>query len=220
MQEGLNAGMSRIEADTLAGRLKLARKRRGLSQEELAAKADIKQSDVSKLETGRMQRTTAIARLARALAVPDHWLEMGVGSEPAWDLSLGQTGEPPVLYLVDGGAQDLSHLLPIVPPPQLEWGQLMSLSLPERFTLVLRDDALGDQGARGHVAEFSTTVDPIEGRGVLFKDKDGNTYVRIYQVRRPGHWRAISSSSSAYAPLDSDADGLEVLAVMVGVKWA
>ena len=95
----------------------------------------------------------------------------------------------------------------------------MTGTLPESFTLVLRDDSLGDQGAKGNIAEFSTKVAPIEGRGVLFKDQEGNTYVRIYQVRRGKHWVAISRSS-AYAPLDSEADGLEVMAVMVGVKWA
>jgi transcriptional regulator with XRE-family HTH domain len=59
-----------------------ARKARGLSQTELADKAGLKQSDVSKLETGKMLKTTGMARLSRALRVPDLWLELGEGPEP------------------------------------------------------------------------------------------------------------------------------------------
>lgn len=44
----------------------------------------MKQSDISKLETGRMLQTTGIARLARALGVTDLWLEMNEGPPPAW----------------------------------------------------------------------------------------------------------------------------------------
>lgn len=77
--------------ETLAARLKAAREVRGLNQTELADAAGVKQSDVSKLETGRNLTTTAIGRLARALAVPVEWLELGEGA-PGWSSAALQSG--------------------------------------------------------------------------------------------------------------------------------
>lgn len=72
-------------AETLGQRLALARRRRGLTQDGLAEISGVKQSDISKLETGRSHTTTGIARLARSLRVPGAWLELGEGDEPDWD---------------------------------------------------------------------------------------------------------------------------------------
>jgi transcriptional regulator with XRE-family HTH domain len=85
MQAGLNLAMSR-PLESLAQRLVHARKKRRLNQEQLAEAAGLKQPDVSKLETGRMLKTTAMARLARALGVPSAWLEFGEGREPDWNV--------------------------------------------------------------------------------------------------------------------------------------
>jgi transcriptional regulator with XRE-family HTH domain len=83
MQAGLNLAMAR-PVETLAQRLSRARKKRGLSQTKLAELSGLKQSDISKLETGNMLKTTGMARLARALLVSDLWLELGEGPEPDW----------------------------------------------------------------------------------------------------------------------------------------
>jgi ribosome-binding protein aMBF1 (putative translation factor) len=57
-------------------RLTAVRKWRGLSQEELAAKADIQQGYLSDLETGRRNGAPAtIERLAKALDVDASWLD-------------------------------------------------------------------------------------------------------------------------------------------------
>lgn len=86
MQARFNAGMPRPDdLSTLAGRLAYARTRRKLTQVELAEKAGMQQPAVSKLLRGKMQKTTAIARLAAALEVPAEWLEHGKGDEPRWD---------------------------------------------------------------------------------------------------------------------------------------
>lgn len=70
--------------DTLGQRLRHARKMRRWSQEELAEAAQEKQPNISKIERGEIQQTTAIARLAAALRVPPLWLEVGNGPEPDW----------------------------------------------------------------------------------------------------------------------------------------
>lgn len=87
MQGRLNRRVSR-STETLAARLKLARAKRGLSQDQLAVAARLKQPDISKLERGDMLKTTGMARLAAALQVPAAWLELGEGEEPSWN------GEP------------------------------------------------------------------------------------------------------------------------------
>jgi len=74
MQVRLNINM-----DTLAKRLKFARKERGLTQEQLSENAGVAQSDISKLERGDSQKTTNLIRLAKALACNPEWLDTGDG---------------------------------------------------------------------------------------------------------------------------------------------
>lgn len=93
--------------DTLAQRLSHARKKRGMRQVELAEASGLKQSDISKLETGKATRTTGIARLARALKVPDQWLELNEGHEPDWEAKESQApAAPPVEQLQLGTGLD------------------------------------------------------------------------------------------------------------------
>lgn len=77
MQARLNVGM-----DTLAKRVKTRRKELKLRQEDVAAISGLKQSDISKIENGSIQKTTAIVGLARALQCDPQWLESGDGQEP------------------------------------------------------------------------------------------------------------------------------------------
>jgi predicted transcriptional regulator len=58
MQQRIMATM-----DTLAKRLKFARKRCGLNQEQLAELSGIGQSVISKIERGDIQKTTGIVAL-------------------------------------------------------------------------------------------------------------------------------------------------------------
>lgn len=74
MQVRLNINM-----DTLAERLKFARKKRGLTQEQLSDAAGVAQSDISKLERGDSQKTTSLIRLAKALGCNPEWLDTGDG---------------------------------------------------------------------------------------------------------------------------------------------
>lgn len=77
--------------ETLAHRIKFAREYRQLTQSVLAKKSGLKQSDISKLETGRMSSTTSIVGLAKALQCSIVWLDSGKG-EP-WNLKHNTTAE-------------------------------------------------------------------------------------------------------------------------------
>jgi hypothetical protein len=84
----------------------------------------MKQSDISKLENGVMQRTTGIARLAEALAAPATWLETGEGQPPP-EMMDGNTAfarqeqfAPPLP--VETLLLQLGVVLAGIPPPQRE----------------------------------------------------------------------------------------------------
>lgn len=79
--------------ETFAKRVRFARNSIGLSQVEVAALSGLRQPDISKIELGRIRKTTGLLGLARALKVSPDWLERGAGpmdpgnrtAEPQWD---------------------------------------------------------------------------------------------------------------------------------------
>lgn len=75
MQHGLNAGMR----ESLAARLKSARKAAGITQEQLAKLSGIAQSDISKIERGSTLNPAGLVELAIALKVDPFWLKTGEG---------------------------------------------------------------------------------------------------------------------------------------------
>jgi len=66
-----------VDSDSLAARVRERRLQLGLSQEDLASMAGLKQPDVSKIERGLIRQTTAIGRLATALESTTTYLEFG-----------------------------------------------------------------------------------------------------------------------------------------------
>lgn len=87
MQGRLTARME----TTLARRLKEARTKRGMRQEDLAKASGLKQSDISKIENGLILKTTGVVALARALRCDPEWLATGEGemaSEKVWPFVL------------------------------------------------------------------------------------------------------------------------------------
>lgn len=77
--------------DTLAERVKAARKFRGLTQAQLAKNAGANQSDISKIERGDIERTTHIIGLATALRCDPRWLDTGDGPSPWSESSTAAT---------------------------------------------------------------------------------------------------------------------------------
>lgn len=89
MQARLNADMQ----DSLAGRLRFARKARKWTQEKLAAESNVNQSDISKIERGETLRPTSLLALATALQCNPYWLDTGDGEPFA---SGGASALPPL----------------------------------------------------------------------------------------------------------------------------
>lgn len=63
----------------LSDRLKAARDRAGLTQEQLSKKSGVAQQVISKLENGKQQETAGIVKIAIACGVRPEWLDMEQG---------------------------------------------------------------------------------------------------------------------------------------------
>lgn len=113
----------------------------------------------------------------------------------------------------------MSQAKSIVIPLQLEWDTIMQGSLPDQFVLPLRDTALQPKFSSTTRVIFATGRKPQPGDVVLLRDSAGDHYIREYHLVRAGHWRA-AAANPAFQPLDSAADGLQVLAVAIGALWA
>ncbi len=69
-----------MELDTLAKRFTKARKDMGLTQEQLAKKADTTQAVINKIEKGKSLMPRHIDRLAKEMDTSPAWLQFGVES--------------------------------------------------------------------------------------------------------------------------------------------
>jgi len=71
------AARPRPEVETLANRLRAARRRRALSQEALAVRASTSREVIQKIENGKSLRPRNIVAIAEALDVEPSWLMFG-----------------------------------------------------------------------------------------------------------------------------------------------
>lgn len=215
-------------------RLKLARKHAGLTQKELAPMAGMSQSNLSELETVAHE-SGKTAQLAAACGVDAHWLATGDGMmvrgpglvlvepygnwmqthQPSGGIHMGARG----MSL----AHELSEARPSNVPVLFDWSQILKSPLPARFMLELLDDAMAVSDPPsmrpGDFAMFAPASVASPGDVVLIADMDDNVYVRRFQQRTPGRWIAVARND-AYVALDSERDGLRILAVQIGGLWA
>lgn len=93
--------------------------------------------------------------------------------------------------------------------------------LPTLFEVEIPDDAMFPRVKAGQVVTFDSRETAKPGDGVLIADRDGQWHFRRYRQGRGTNWEA-SAENEAYATMESERDGLTVLAVLVGVKarWA
>lgn len=115
-------------------------------------------------------------------------------------------------------AHDLSQLRNTLPLQRYEWEGLMGADLSQPFELEVIDDALGPDIFRGCIVRLDPKRAVEAGRPVLVRDRENRFYLRDYQVGAGGRWQAVARQRG-YAPLDSEADGLELIAVMKGFDW-
>lgn len=105
--------------------------------------------------------------------------------------------------------------------PLLTWHLLTSRASDARmFWVVLVDDAMAPRAPRGHKCCFDRTEPARPGDGVLVRDRHGEVHFRQYRAAA-GRWTA-HALNDAYATLDSERDGLEVVAVLIAEsgRWS
>lgn len=187
-----------------AARFRQCLARPGKTRRGVAHAMGVSQQAIYAIVSGKTKSATASGNALAALyfgCSPD-WLATGAG-DPRFD-------EPDRTAV----AHNLSQLRETMPLERLDWGALMG-DLPATFELELLDDAMGPDFPLGSIVRLSTKAQPKAGWPVLVVDKDGNAYLRDYVQGRGGF--TATARARGYKALDSDADGLRVLAVLSGV---
>jgi hypothetical protein len=162
---------------------------------------------VGNIEAGQRKQPRNLVEIAAVLGVSPLWLKSGKG--PKHPSNAGDM--PPQ-------AQDVSQARNTMATQRVTWEQLMGADLSRPFELVVTDDALAPDIYRGCIARLDPARQPQAGRPVLVRDAEGRHYRRDYQVGAAGRWQAVARQRG-FAPLDSEADGLVVVATMQGVDW-
>ena len=192
----------------LGDNIKTLREARHWTLQQLADASGVEVGTIHALEARGSTRSKYAAALAAALDVP---LETLVGHTPPYP-----RGSP------HGSAPQAHEMSPpwLTIPPAIPWEDLMKLPLPDRFEVLMPDDSMSPRLRSGQPITFSSVERPRPGDGVLVADKAGVCYVRIFRQRTSDTWEA-HAHNQAFAPLDSQRDGLVVLAVLVGVpaRW-
>ena len=203
----------------LSARIRLAMEKRALpSQAALARACKVSKPSVTDWLNGKTKTLSAeTARLAAGYFGCDRdWIGQGIGA-PNW-LDIGQ-------HPSKGVAHQKTHPAHTV-TPSIEWRTIVGREkLPEQFTTTVPDGAMASRVRAGTECVFRSDTEPRFGDGVLVKDKHGELHFRLYaQGDRPGHWRAKADDTRAYRDLDSENDGLTVVAVFHGVismgRWS
>ncbi len=70
------------DMSTLGSRLRMKRREKGLTQEQLAAKADTSQAVIQKIENGKSLRPRKINIIAKVIGVDPAWLQFGGDNKP------------------------------------------------------------------------------------------------------------------------------------------
>lgn len=108
------------DVNTLGERVRIARERRGLTQQELATRAGCSQGAIGNVETGERQSLRNLVKVARALRVSTDWLYDRHGPEPDWESDAPvywQAREPEAPYLVERPAWPFVTVQPHDLPP-------------------------------------------------------------------------------------------------------
>jgi len=199
----MQGGVQITGVNSIATRLKQAREARGWSQEQLALEAGVSQGTIGNIESGARKRPRDILGIASAVGVSPEWLQDGKGV-PSQSPKVGA-------YAIN---LEEATLLPQL----MTWNEVIAeVPLPDRFITLMPDDQAAPRCPAGAQCVWSTLKPARPGRIVLAKDRHGQLHAREYkQGKAPGQWIA-SAVNPAYVSLESEEDGLEVVATLAGV---
>ena len=210
--------------NTLADRLKQEMARCGLTQQQLADKAEMAQASVYKLVSGKAQESRKISRLASALGVNTDWLATGKGPKyKTIDISTTLPGlqgdasiEPNASYALALG--EFSEV-PVVGTAQLgdngHWSELEypvghgdgHITYPTRdrnaYALRCRGDSMKPRIKDGEFVVVEPNSEAIPGDEILLKTHDGRVMVKTLLYNRDGKVH-VMSVNEAHPPQSFD----------------
>ena len=168
------------DMETFASRFRNRRNHLGLSQKELAAKANVSQTTISDIERGRNDASRELLSLARALQVNPDWLQSGIGDmdnslQAHLKASSTVTGKL-TAYLLDGHAENFVR----ISAPSFEITATVA-GAKQKLTLVaVANAATGEK--LGATSQFEATADWLKSTAAL----EGTiTALTIRSVRLP-----------------------------------
>lgn len=191
---------------SLSIRLKKARMKKHLTQQQLAAQVGIKQQAVQRIEAGKVKSTSYVVQLAQALDVSPDWLALGPSDEPLTRDTIDETSQ----------AYDTSvQLIPL-----LDWSQLASRqqllnnteSLPkvpsyfrvshQAFALILKDDSMtrSDGNKHSFLRNDVIVVDPLKAPvdgGYVLATTPTYAFRRFYTDGAGGYLKALNHKYQA-----------------------
>lgn len=106
-------------------------------------------------------------------------------------------------------------------PLLVTWETLGMTTPPREFRIAAPNDALAPRLREGQQATFDTEIPPKPGDGILVKDNMGAHHIRVMRQGVGSSWDA-HAFNDAYRTLNSESDGLQVVAVLTGVmsRWS
>lgn len=199
----------------LKDRLKLARKRRKLSQPQLADAVGMSQSNLSDLETGKSKGSGLLPQIAKELKVNALWLATGEGpmeSTSAPAPAIPQSKAAVILaYNPEGEPDPAGDMLIMLP-----W-KLAELGNPDPAKLLIHyatDDSMATEFKQGSLTLINTALTSPAAGKVYLLNIGGKPYLRR-MVDAYGRWKI-----RADAPGDPGEYLDELDAVIVGqVIW-
>ena len=178
-----------------------------LSQAQLAEAAGYSSQGAIGNAISRNTLPKKLREVALALGVREDWLK---------------TGDLPkrIAEQAHAVSQD-SVTSPLQRDPELvTWGDLGMKELPEEFAVEAPDDSMAPEIRRGRKCEFAKYREgmPLTDEDiVLIHDAEGDWYMRHYVPMPRKRWQAAGGAASRVLPMDSEADGLKVIAVLTKI---
>lgn len=211
--------------------LRLLMEQRGLNPNSLSAATNkkTKQPQIHRFLTGESKepKRSTLAPVAGVLGVPvEAFFDARVADAVAVQQGLAPMQPTAAKMQAPRGmgvstvAHELSHFSP-QHVPLVTWGDNMLNGKTPIFWTKLPDDSMAPRAPAGKLVCFDATMKPQPGDGVLVRDRAGGFYFRQYKAGPVGRWTA-HAINPGYEPLDSERDGLEVVAVLKGEegRWA
>lgn len=177
-----------------------------MTQLELAIEADVRQSDISKLERGDSQKTSNLVRLARALSVSPEWLDTGVGSMlpgPGSNVAAAPALIParliPVVGHVKAGPDGYLEEMEF-PVGHGEGFVQYWTKDPEAYALRIRGDSMHPRYRAGEYIVVTPSVEAQQGNDVVVRLHDGRKLLKMLNWRRAEEMQ-LMSVNDGYAPM-------------------